>query len=167
MTLIDVKLIFIVTVIFSILTGIILRKYIKTKKIIPYSNSWVNLNMLVLFLLSIFISIIYYIIFNKKYDLSQIIVAGILFVAVYIYFRIVVPKYLLNSAPNIKKIPLTPFKILLLSLLVFLMIIMMIFYIATILRIFLYQSLSLNIITFDLILLACTILVGYFMKRAK
>jgi hypothetical protein len=56
--------------------------------------------MLIILIFGIITTTIYYFIFNKKPDLAGIIFAIILFIAVYIYFKIIVPKYLLNQPKN-------------------------------------------------------------------
>ena len=79
-----------------VISGVIIWGYTKRKNIKTLSNSWINTNMFFLILTIILIILLRSFLFDKEIYLSEI-VGGIIFLwAIYFYFKVIVPKYLMG-----------------------------------------------------------------------
>lgn len=87
----------IILIIFSFF-GIIIRISSSIKKIEGdiYSKEWTNSTMTMFIFSFILIVIINIFIFNEEIDLLEIFVGIIMLIGIYIYFRIIAPKYLIK-----------------------------------------------------------------------
>lgn len=77
-----------------VISGIIVQIHMKRKNIKTFSNPWVNATMFYIILTIIFITIIRAFLFNKTIYLMDIIGGTIFLLLIYLYFKVIVPKYL-------------------------------------------------------------------------
>lgn len=74
--------------------GIITQIYILKKNIKTFSRSWINTNIFFLIITIVLLGLVRYFLFEKTIYLSDIIGTIVGLVAIYLYFKIIVPKYL-------------------------------------------------------------------------
>lgn len=95
--LIVTALFFTAIILLLVIIGTLTKIYSLKRKIKIYSRHWLSINMFVIILVAIIVQIAYYFAFGRKPDFMEIIIGTIILIGVYIYFRIIVPKYFIRN----------------------------------------------------------------------